>query len=146
VLAGAVAGFAESTDGRWAVPAPWIAAVVATGSTFWHRIVTDPVTKDVLSHEYLGRFAPDDLKIALRFLHGVCQAPGCMVPAELCDYDHRKPHPRGPTRGDNMGPFCRRHHILKGHGLLHWTTRPPPPSKPVVIELFRDPIPIEYAA
>ncbi|MCL3817696.1 DUF222 domain-containing protein [Aeromicrobium wangtongii] len=55
VLAGAVAGFAESTDGGWAVPAGWIAAVIGTGSTFWHRIVTDPVTDDILSHEYLGR-------------------------------------------------------------------------------------------
>jgi hypothetical protein len=125
VLAGAVAGFAESTDGRWAVPAGWISAVVATGNTFWHKIVTQPVTDDVLSHEYLGRFAPDILNLALQFLHGTCQGPGCMVPAERCDTDHREPWPHGPTSGDNLGPFCRRHHIFKGHGLLRWTTRPP---------------------
>ncbi len=89
VLAGAVAGFAESTDGTWAVPARWLADVIATGSTFWHRIVTQPVTGDALSHEYLGRFAPDILDIALQYLHGVCQAPGCMVPAGRCDQDHR---------------------------------------------------------
>ena len=126
VLAGAVAGFAESSDGQWAVPARWIAEVAATGGTFWHRIITDPVTDDVLAHEYLGRFAPDILAIALRFLHGTCQGPGCMVPAERCDIDHRQPFPEGPTRGDNLGPFCRRHHGYKGHGLLHWTTRPQP--------------------
>jgi hypothetical protein len=123
VLAGAVAGFAESTDGRWAVPAGWIAAVIGSGSTFWHRIVTEPVTGDVLSHEYLGRFCPDILDIALQFLHGTCQAPGCMVPAERCDIDHREPWPTGPTTADNLGPLCRRHHIFKGHGLLRWTTR-----------------------
>ncbi|MRJ77529.1 DUF222 domain-containing protein [Aeromicrobium sp. SMF47] len=149
VLAGAAPGFAESSDGAWAVPAPWLAEVVATGSTFWHRMVVDPVTDDVLSHEYVGRFAPDSLALALQFLHGVCQAPGCMVPSERCDLDHRIPHPAGPTTGDNMGPLCRRHHNLKGHGLLHWSTSPPqPPPEPLVIELY-PPVPtlvMEYVA
>lgn len=128
VLAGANPGFAESSDGRWGVPATWIAAVIGSGSTFWHRIVVDPVTDDILSHEYIGRVAPDILRIALQFLHGTCQGPGCMVPAERCDIDHRLAFPDGPTRGDNLGPFCRRHHGYKGHGLLHWTTRPQPDS------------------
>jgi hypothetical protein len=123
VLAGANPGFAESTDRRWGVPAQWIADVVASGSTFWHRIVVDPVSDDILAHEYVGRFAPDVLSIALRFLYGTCQSPGCMVPAERCDIDHRTPWPNGPTRGDNLGPLCRRHHTYKGHGILHWTTR-----------------------
>jgi hypothetical protein len=126
VLAGANPGFAESTDGRWGVPAQWIADVVASGSTFWHRIVVDPVSDDVLAHDYIGRFAPDVLNVALRFLYGTCQSPGCMVPAERCDIDHRVPFPHGPTRGDNLGPLCRRHHTYKGHGILHWTTRPEP--------------------
>jgi hypothetical protein len=124
VLAGANPGFAESTDGRWGVPARWIADVTASGSSFWHRIVVDPVNDDVLAHDYVGRFAPDVLNIALRFLYGTCQGPGCMVPAERCDIDHRTPWPHGPTRGDNLGPLCRRHHTYKGHGILHWTTRP----------------------
>ena len=123
VLAGFTPGFAESADGRWGVPAAWIAAVVGSGSTLWHRIVVDPVTDDVLAHDYIGRLAPDTLKIALQFLHGTCQGPGCMVPAKFCDFDHRIPFPEGPTTGDNLGPFCRRHHGYKGHGLLHWTTR-----------------------
>jgi hypothetical protein len=126
VLAGANPGFAESTDGRWGVPARWIADVTGSGSTFWHRIIVDPVSDDVLAHDYVGRFAPDVLNIALRFLYGTCQSPGCMVPAERCDIDHRVPYPNGPTRGDNLGPLCRRHHTYKGHGLLHWTTRTEP--------------------
>lgn len=147
VLAGAVAGFAESADRRWAVPASWIAEVVKTGSTFWHRIVTQPVTGDVLSHEYAGRFCPDTLNIALQFLHGVCQAPGCVVPANRCDIDHRIPFPEGPTSADNLGPFCRRHHSYKGHGLLHWSTSPArPPTPHIVIEMFNEPILMQYAA
>jgi hypothetical protein len=126
VLAGANPGFAESTDGRWGVPATWIADVLGSGSSFWHRIVVDPVSDDVLAHDYIGRFAPDVLNIALRFLYGTCQGPGCMVPAERCDIDHRIPYPNGPTRGDNLGPLCRRHHTYKGHGILPWTTRTEP--------------------
>ena len=107
-------------------------------------MVLDPVTDDVLSHEYLGRFCPDILAIALRFRDGVCQAPGCMVPAERCDIDHRIPHPDGPTNGTNLGPFCRRDHIRKSHGLLRWSTRPPPqPPSPLVIEIYREPVDYE---
>ncbi len=146
VLAGAVAGFAESTDGRWAVPAHWMTDVIATGSTFWHRIVTQPVTADVLSHEYLGRFAPDTLDVALQFLHGVCQAPGCMVPAGRCDMDHRIPHPEGPTTAANMGPLCRRHHVFKGHGILKWSTLKTNAPPPMVIEIYHSPVLMEYAA
>ena len=145
VLAGARAGFAESTDGRWGVPAGWVAHIAATGSTFWHRIVTDPVTDDVLSHEYLGRFAPDLLRLALQFLHGTCQAPGCQVPAERCDIDHRQPLPEGRTTGDNLGPLCRRHHTYKGHGLLHWSTLPPDEPQAIVFEIYREPVLMEYA-
>jgi hypothetical protein len=108
------------------VPARWIADVIGSGSSFWHRIVVDPVNDDILAHEYVGRFAPDVLNIALRFLYGTCQSPGCLVPASRCDIDHRTPFPEGPTRGDNLGPLCRRHHTYKGHGILHWTTRPEP--------------------
>ncbi|GAA3517658.1 hypothetical protein GCM10022234_11330 [Aeromicrobium panaciterrae] len=147
VLAGAVDGYAQSTDGRWGVPASWITEVAATGNAFWHRMVLDPVSDDVLSHEYAGRFCPDILAIALRFRDGVCQAPGCMVPAERCDIDHRIPHPQGPTSGPNLGPFCRRNHNFKSHGLLRWSTRPPPePPPPIVIEIYRDPINMEWAA
>lgn len=147
VLAGAVDGFAESTDGRWAVPASWIHEVALTGNTFWHRMVLEPVSGDVLSHEYVGRFSPDVLDVALRFRDGVCQAPGCMVPAERCDIDHREPWPAGSTTAANLGPLCRRHHIFKGHGVLRWTVGPPqaPPSR-LVIEIYRDPVSMELAA
>jgi hypothetical protein len=145
VLAGANPGFAESADGTWAVPASWITDMINTGSTFWHRIILDPVDDDVLSHEYLGRYAPDILNVALQFLHGICQAPGCMVPAGRCDMDHRTPHPVGPTHGDNLGPLCRRHHSMKGHQLLHWsTTKPRQPSIPLVVEIHTAPVSYEY--
>ena len=147
VLAGAIDGFAESSDGQWAVPAGWITDVASTGNTFWHRMVREPVTGDVLSHEYVGRFSPDVLDIALAFRDGVCQAPGCMVPAQFCDIDHRDPWPNGATNAANLGPLCRRHHIFKSHGVLHWSIRPrKAPPQPIVIEIYRDEIPFELAA
>jgi hypothetical protein len=147
VLAGARDGFAESTDGRWAVPAHWITQMALHGNSFWHRMIVHPVTGDVLSHEYVGRFCPDTLAAALRFRDGLCQAPGCMVPAERCDIDHRIPHPAGPTSADNLGPLCRRHHGFKGHGILRWSIGPPPAPPPaLVIEIYQDPVPMEYAA
>ena len=41
--------------------------------------------------------------------------PGCTRPAEECDLDHAVPWPDGPTSAANLGPLCRRHHILRTH-------------------------------
>ena len=92
-------------------------------------MVLDPVTDDVLAHEYKGRFTPAILAKALEFRDGVCQVPGCTKPAHLCDIDHRIPHhDGGPTTGWNLGPYDRRHHRLKGFGLIDTgpTTNSPP--------------------
>ncbi len=117
---GAKDGFAESADGSWSCPAQWILDPNLVGNPVWHRIIVDPVTDDVLAHQFLGRLAPETLKMALLFRDGVCQAPGCLVPADRCDADHRRPWPEGPTSGENMWPLCRRHHIFKGHRIIQW--------------------------
>ena len=92
-------------------------------------MLLDPITDDVLSHEYVGRYAPAILTKALEFRDGVCQAPGCCQPVWNCDIDHRIPHDQdGPTAAWNLGPYCRRNHIHKGHGLLDTgpTAKSPP--------------------
>ncbi len=118
VLAGATEGFGFAADGSWSVPSGWVAEPAQTGNPFWHRMVLDPVTDDVLSHEYNGRFAPEILTKVLIFRDGVCQAPGCLTPADRCDIDHRQPWPNGPTTGKNLSPMSRRHHSQKGHGVI----------------------------
>ena len=134
-LAGADDLPAASADGAWLVPAQWILdlAKYDANSIFWHRMVLDPVADDVLAHEYKGRFAPAVLAKALEFRDGVCQAPGCCRPAGQCDIDHRVPHDaHGPTAGWNLGPYCRKHHKLKGFGLIDvgpTTTSPPGRSR-----------------
>ena len=122
---------AVAADGSWVVPAAWMLELAKYdgNNIFWHRMVLDPVTDDVLAHEYKGRFAPEILAKAIEFRDGVCQAPGCCRPASQCDLDHRIPHGAdGPTAGWNMGPYCRRHHKLKGFGLIDVgpTTQGPP--------------------
>ncbi|MGH1563741.1 DUF222 domain-containing protein [Mumia sp. DW29H23] len=124
VTAEALAGASDepvvSSDGAWVVPVRELRDLIGAGradNVFWHRLLTDPVGR-TLDHTYLGRFAPDLLARAIRFRDGVCQAPGCTVPAERCDLDHRRPWPDGRTRGDDLWPLCRRHHVLKSHGYL----------------------------
>lgn len=119
MLAGVTDGFAVAADDSWAVPAGWIAEIAADNS-FWHRMLIDPKRGDLLAHEYVGRFAPELLRKALEFRDGTCRAPGCLVPADECDMDHRQPFPDGPTAAFNLWPKCRRHHILKSLGIIRW--------------------------
>jgi len=135
VIAGAADTPAVAADGGWVVPVQWILDLAkhAGNNIFWHRMILDPISDDVLAHEYKGRFAPAVVAKAIEFRDGVCEAPGCCVPAHLCDIDHRQPHDDGgPTAGRNLGPKCRRHHKAKGFGLLEqaWDpTRKSPPGR-----------------
>ena len=112
---------ALSADGHWAIPASWALDPDIDAIPFWHRLLIDPVTDDVLTHEYLGRYPPDVLRRALQFRDPTCRAPGCTKPADRCDIDHRTPWPEGPTTGNNLWALCRKHHTLKGHQILRWT-------------------------
>lgn len=119
-LTGATDGFAQAADGSWSCPAAWILDPALVSNPVWHRLIVDPLTDDVLAHQYVGRFAPDRLRTAIAFRDGVCRVPGCLVPADRCDFDHRVPWPHGPTHAANLWPLCRRHHTLKGHHIIHW--------------------------
>jgi hypothetical protein len=46
-----------------------------------------------------------------------CIFPGCRMPAQHCDLDHRKPWAQGgETNTDHLAPACRHDHILRDHG------------------------------
>jgi hypothetical protein len=117
-LAGADDKPAVSSDGSFIVPAAWV--LDSAAHPFWHTILTNS-RGNTLEHRYHGRFAPDILKKALMFTHGVCQAPTCTTAAEHCDADHRIPYPHGPTTGSNIWPLCKRHHQMKSHDVITWT-------------------------
>ena len=91
VLAGARHGFAESPDGAWVAPTTWITNLAH--DPVWYRMIRDPITRDILSIDYRGRYAPEILKKALYFLHGTCAVPGCLIPAWKCEIDHQIPWP-----------------------------------------------------
>ena len=60
-----------------------------------------------------------------------CRFPDCQVSARLCDIDHVRAWPAGPTDPANLVALCRRHHRIKQrrrwrihldeHGIAHWT-------------------------
>jgi Domain of unknown function (DUF222) len=73
------------------------------------RLLTDNRGR-LLDTTELGRYPSARLAQAIKIRAGTCRFPTCTVPADRCDLDHHKPVPRGPTSGNNIDPFCRRHH------------------------------------
>ena len=146
VLAGASEGFGISADGQWVMPAAWVAEIATSGDPFWHRMILDPVTHDVLAHEYHGRYAPDILRKALvlrrRLRFGPTTQPWVG---------------RSPTAGPRRAPASRGvsarnervlANIRKGFGYLPMQpSRHAPPDGPISrAEHFFAGIVVEYAA
>ncbi|HKE63491.1 MAG TPA: HNH endonuclease signature motif containing protein, partial [Micromonosporaceae bacterium] len=56
----------------------------------------------------------------IRARDGTCRAPGCRVPASVCDIDHTVDHfSGGLTTHDNLALLCRHHHRLKHEAGWH---------------------------
>jgi Domain of unknown function (DUF222) len=93
------------------------------------RLLTDNNGR-LLDVSELGRYPSARLAEAIKIRAGTCRFPTCTVPADRCDLDHHEPVPRGATSGENMDPFCRRHHrgktfawlaALRDHDGVDWT-------------------------
>lgn len=100
--------------GHGSVPAA-LARHIATGpNTVLRRIITDPVSGQVLD---LGRdrYRPTaGLDEFVRVRDRECRRPGCHRPAQTCDIDHSLPwHHGGHTNADELIDLCRRDHRLK---------------------------------
>lgn len=99
------------------------------------RILTHPLTGNVLavdSHTYLP---PAGLRHYVTARDAACRFPGCTRPAMAADGDHTQDFALGGrTAAANLAALCRGHHILKhqaryavtqaadGSGTLTWTT------------------------
>lgn len=81
----------------------------------WRRLLTDPRTGrfDELSVDCYA--PPQDLVDHVVARDRTCRLPGCRMPANRCDLDHRDPYPRGPTSAGNLDARCRSHHQVKTH-------------------------------
>jgi hypothetical protein len=99
------------------------------------RILTHPVTGDVLGVDARTYLPPAALRHHLVVRDTTCRFPGCQRPAAATDADHTEAHARGgPTTDANLALLCRHHHVLKhrtrfevrqhpdGTGALTWTT------------------------
>ncbi len=104
-----------AADGRWRA---WVkdagGAIRATGTVGYHPTAA--------------------IARAVRAREPHCRFPGCRQPAHRCDLDHTVPYPRGATSVPNLGPLCRRHHVLKTHTgwdiTLHQAQGANPSSQP----------------
>ena len=90
--------------------------LAARDEATWHRILTDPASGIVLDYGRTTYAPPAGLADFVRARDPHCIFPGCNVPSNRCDLDHRIPWPKGPTSADNLAPLCRRHHLLKHDG------------------------------
>ena len=110
---------------------PETACMLTAGATGWDRILTHPISGQVLA---VDRYRPSqDQRRHLTVRDQHCRFPGCRMPAKRCDVDHTIDHALGgTTRDDNLALLCERHHMLKHNtawtvtqlpaGVLEWTS------------------------
>lgn len=131
--------------GRSPVDADTARRLAGGSCTGWDRILTDPVTGQVIATD--RRHVPPALRRQIHARDGHCRFPGCIVPAIRCEIDHVADWAHGgPTHMDNLQALCQRHHSMKqftawkvrqlDHGVILWTSplgktytdEPPPPA------------------
>ena len=110
--------------GHGFVPAAVARAIATATGSVWRRLVTDPVEGTALELS-TTRYRPTlEMAQQVAALDGICQAPGCTVPADRCDVDHEVRWPSGTTTVRNLKSRHRRHHNHKTRGT--WKARPGP--------------------
>ncbi|WP_425561204.1 DUF222 domain-containing protein, partial [Microbacterium sediminicola] len=98
---------------------------------WWERLVTHPITGQVLHTDGYQRTAAIDRHLRARDQH--CRFPGCRIPAIRCEIDHTHDHALGgKTTVSNLSHLCQRHHSMKQFtswkvkqlhdGILEWTS------------------------
>lgn len=99
----------------------------------------DPVIVDLdaLAEQKVERYAPTDAM--RRFVCArdrTCIYPGCQVPSQRCQLDHRIPYEdRGETTPGNLFPLCQHHHNMKTDRGAFYV---PDPHTGDIIWLFED--------
>lgn len=109
--------------GLGAIPAETARELAADGR--WRAWITD-ASGIVTATGSCGYVPSAGLARLVRAREPRCRFPGCRQPAPRCDLDHAIPWPAGRTNPENLGPLCRRHHVLKTHG--GWALEPHPPG------------------
>jgi hypothetical protein len=121
--------------GHGLIPAD-LARTLAADAT-WRAWITD-ATGAVVATGVSGYAPSAAIARLVRAREPECRMPGCRQPANRCDLDHAIAYPAGPTSPTNLGPLCRRHHVLKTH--MGWTLEPQPAGS-VVSDVSFEPAP-----
>ncbi|QIN29033.1 HNH endonuclease signature motif containing protein [Brevibacterium luteolum] len=125
-----------SLEGQHPIPAVTARQFAAESSTLY-RLLTDPLTGEVLDEPAQKYAVPRAVRTTVQAAWSWCTAPGCSRRASTSETDHiesfnhRDPSAGGLTQVGNMQPLCKTHHDLKtrGHlrvvkgddGVLRWT-------------------------
>ncbi|MCM3659464.1 DUF222 domain-containing protein [Georgenia satyanarayanai] len=96
--------------------APEVARALAAGGQ-WRRIVSDPVTGQVLDVGRTRYEPPAAMADLVRERDRTCIEPSCSTPARHCQLDHiHEWQHGGETSVWNLGPQCTRVHAVKSQG------------------------------
>lgn len=91
-----------------------IARKLLAGSSTFLRVLTDPVSGEVLPltpERYTLRNVEKEM---LRAMAESCYFPNCMNPVMDTEFDHLHPFEKGgKSTAGNLRPACRRHHVMK---------------------------------
>ncbi|MBZ4486544.1 HNH endonuclease [Microbacterium sp. cx-55] len=117
--------------GRAPIDADTARRLAGGSTTGWDRILTHPITGQVLAVD--RRDIPPALRRQITGRDQHCRAPGCAAPAIRCEIDHIRDWAHGgPTHTDNLHSLCQRHHSMKqftawhvrmlDRGTIQWTS------------------------
>ncbi|WP_413452881.1 DUF222 domain-containing protein [Georgenia phoenicis] len=96
--------------------APEVARALAAGGQ-WRRIISDPVTGQVLDVGRKRYEPPAAMAELVRERDRTCIEPSCSTPARHCQLDHiHEWQDGGETSVWNLGPQCTRAHAVKSQG------------------------------
>jgi hypothetical protein len=89
--------------------------------TIWRRLIIEPKTGMLVKTDPTTYKPTAETERHVIARDGRCTFPTCQMPAHRCDLDHIQPFNHddpaagGQTVPENLGPLCRRHHVMKTH-------------------------------
>ena len=100
-------------DGYGPISAGYARQLAHDETGTWRRLVTDPVTGQLLDYGTTRYRPPRQLADHVIGRDGECTFPFCTQRARRSDLDHIVAYPRGSTSAGNLHPLHRRHHNAK---------------------------------
>jgi hypothetical protein len=100
-------------DGYGPITAGYARQLAHDPTGTWRRLVTDPITGQLLNYGTTRYRPPRHLVDHVIARDGECTFPYCTHRARRSDLDHITAYPHGNTNADNLQPLHRRHHNAK---------------------------------